>query len=308
MQDLNNRYGISLVKEIYLFFPLIAVLAAAIAGLASQEASSLCTRASGVGNRRFASSGVVGRSWLSATEQVELMSERTSRKWKSFSTAVFVAPIISIMFPGPLSFKGIICAAVAAAQAAFYLTNAEYALSTATEAVALKSRAAAIADTYANQGSRAGAVLPFTSALAGLCAAASAAAVEFLPMMSMVEVQSLISCFFPAGAALFAAAASVSKARCEVDASAASSAAATGMTGELYNSEGDPFMNVLKLIMISIQTAGKRIKVKAYKLKTATQEIYRSSLRVVMRCRIQLRLWLSRKIDRKPDDPASLSI
>lgn len=308
VQDLSNRYGISVVKEIYLFFPLIAVLGAAIAGLASQEASSLCTRASGVGNRRFASSGAVGRTWLSATEQVELMSERTSKKWKSFSTAVFVAPIISIMFPGTLSFKGIICAAVAAAQAAYYLTNAEYALSAATEAVALKSRAAAIADTYANQGSRAGAVLPFTSALAGLCAAASAAAVEFLPLISMVELQSVISCFFPAGAALFAAAASVSKARCEVDASAASSAAATGMTGELYNSEGDPFTNVIKLILTSVQTAGKRIKVKVYKLKMATQEIYRSSMRVITQYRIKLRLWLSRKGDGDPNSQISTSI
>ena len=84
-----------------------------------------------------------------------------------------------------------------------------------------------MADTYANQSSRAGSILPFTSALAGLCAAvrsfqslslklvtfantkASAAAVELLPLISVVELQSFISVIFPSGAALFTAAAAV---------------------------------------------------------------------------------------------------
>jgi hypothetical protein len=47
-------------------------------------------------------------------------------------------------------------------------------------------------------------------------AQASAAAVELLPLISIVEMQSLITIIFPTGAALFAAAASVAKARCEV--------------------------------------------------------------------------------------------
>lgn len=118
--------------------------------------------------------------------------------------------------PGPLPFKAIVCAAVAAAQAAYYLSLAEYYITDAVEAVALKARSSAIADTYANQSARAGAILPFTSALAGLCAAASAAAVEGLPFLSTVEFQSLLAMAFPSGAALFAAAASVAKARCEV--------------------------------------------------------------------------------------------
>ena len=59
--------------------------------------------------------------------------------------------------------KAIICSAVAAAQAAYYLSLAEYAIAEATNAVAIKARAAAVADTYANQGSRSGAILPFTS-------------------------------------------------------------------------------------------------------------------------------------------------
>merc|ERR1711988_1091572 len=70
-----------------------------------------------------------------------------------------------------------------------------------------------------------GAILPFTSALSALCGAATAAAVEFLPLLSAVKTQALVSTIFPAGAAVFAAAASVSKNRCEVNAAAATSAA-----------------------------------------------------------------------------------
>ena len=51
------------------------------------------------------------------------------------------------------------------------------------DAVALKTRAAAVSDTYANQGTRSGAILPFTSALGGLCAAGAAAIVEALPLI-----------------------------------------------------------------------------------------------------------------------------
>ncbi|EJK44843.1 hypothetical protein THAOC_36587, partial [Thalassiosira oceanica] len=41
----------------------------------------------------------------------------------------------------------------------------------ATDAVALKARSAAVCDTYANQGARNSAILPFTSALSAFCAA-----------------------------------------------------------------------------------------------------------------------------------------
>ena len=200
----------------YLICPLIAVLAAAIAGLATQESQGLASRAIGVGNRRFASSSSVGRTWMSATEQVEANAKRISQKWKWFALGVAPAPLIATLFPGPLSVKTIICAALAAAQAAYYLSIAEYSLAVAVDAVAFKARSAAVSDTYANQGSRAGAILPFTSALAGLCAAASAAAVELLPLVSTVELQAVVALLFPSGAALFAAAAAVSKARCEV--------------------------------------------------------------------------------------------
>lgn len=216
LKELSENFSIQFITEVYLICPLIAVLAAAIAGLATQESQGLASRAIGVGNRRFASSSSVGRTWMSATEQVEANAKRTSQKWKWFALGVAPAPLIATLFPGPLSVKTIICAALAAAQAAYYLSIAEYSLAIAVDAVAFKARSAAVSDTYANQGSRAGAILPFTSALAGLCAAASAAAVELLPLVSTVELQALVALLFPSGAALFAAAAAVSKARCEV--------------------------------------------------------------------------------------------
>lgn len=58
-----------------------------------------------------------------------------------------------------------------------------YEVARAVDAVALKARAAAVSDTYANQGARSGAILPFTSALGGLCAAAAAATVELVPLI-----------------------------------------------------------------------------------------------------------------------------
>jgi hypothetical protein len=257
------------VTELYLISPFVAVLGAAIAGLASQESRGLASRAIGVGNRRFASSSAVGRTWLSATEQVAANSLRTTDKWLSFAIGVLPAPLIAVIFPGGLSFKSIVCAAIAAAQAAYYLSIAEYSLSTAVDAVALKARSAAVADTYANQGSRAGAILPFTSALGGLCAAASAAVVEFLPLVNYVELQSALALLFPSGAALLAAAASISKARCEVDSNAASAVAASGLTGG--KNQKDPVNEVINLIILSstntLQRIIQRMKKTRYDIK-----------------------------------------
>jgi hypothetical protein len=216
IDEMSKKSGFTPSSECYFISPLVAVLSAAIAGLACQESNSLSSRAIGIGNRRFASSSGVGRTWLSATEQVELSTERLLGKWNSFAYGVLPAPILAFFIPGSIAFKGIVCAAIAAAQAAYYLSSAEFYLAAAVDAVSLKTRAAAIADTYANQGNRAGAVLPLTSALAGLCAAASAAAVELIPLIHAPQLQSLLALIFPAGASLFAAAASVAKARCEV--------------------------------------------------------------------------------------------
>jgi hypothetical protein len=140
-----KRYAVEFTPEFFLLFPLVSVLSAAIAGLATQESMGLATIAIGVGNRRFSSSKLVGRTWLSATEQIVASSKRISMKWSSFAFGVAPAPIVSALFPGSLSLKAIVCAAIATAQAAYYLAIAEYGMAEATNAVALKARSAATA-------------------------------------------------------------------------------------------------------------------------------------------------------------------
>jgi len=267
VEEISHKYNFTLISELYLVCPLVAVLAAAVAGLATQESKGLASKAIGVGNRRFASSKSVGRTWMSSTEQVAQQSSRTTDKWVTFAFGVLPGPIFATLCPGSLGFKSIVGAAIAAAQAAYYLAVCEYALACAVDAVALKARSAAVADTYANQGSRAGSILPFTSALAGLCAAASAAAAELLPLVSVVELQALIAVIFPSGAALFAAAAAVSKARCEVDAAAASEAAATGLSGDNVSTYKDPREALIEIITLTINTTWVGFKMNSKKFK-----------------------------------------
>ena len=266
--EISFRYGINLIEEVYFVCPLIAVVAAAVAGLAQQECTSQASRAAGIGNRRFASSRLVSRSWLSATEQIEKNSERAGMKWNSFSGTFVFAPLLGVLCPGGIPFKAIVVAAVAAAQAAYYITMAEYSVAQAVTAVSLKARTAAVADTYANQGSRAGAVLPFTSALAGLCAAASAATVELLPLINFIEIHNLVAVFFPTGAAMFAAAASVSKARCQVDATAASVAVSSLITDD--EDEQTPVDNVIELLRLTARTTSRRVKLRMKRFTTFT--------------------------------------
>lgn len=51
-------------SELYLISPLLSVLSAAVASLSFQETKLMTSRAISVGNRRFAGSGIVGRTWL----------------------------------------------------------------------------------------------------------------------------------------------------------------------------------------------------------------------------------------------------
>jgi hypothetical protein len=268
MDSMGVASNLQLVTEVYLCCPLISVLAAAVASLALQETKTFAQRAIGVGNRRFARSGLVGRTWLSSTEQVERRSQSYVAKWKSFSWAVLPAPLLGALVPGALPTKTIVVAALAAAQSAFFVAQAESVLSRATDAVALKARSAAVCDTYANQGARSAAILPFTSALSGLCAAATAAVVEFPFLDTLSETRTIpsmmaqmaIVSIFPALSALFAAAASVSKARCEVDAEAAMQAAST-LALQYEENEDDPVLRpwkgVLDLITLTIDSAIK---------------------------------------------------
>lgn len=265
-----NIQSAAIRTELFLLSPLAAVLSAAVACLALQETKSFSSRAISVGNRRFAKSGLVGRTWLSASEQIELNSQGTTEKWRSFSWSVLPAPIIGSLIPGAIPTKCIIVTAIAAAQSAFYLSECENTLARATDAVALKSRSAAVCDTYANQGARSAAILPFTSALSSLCAAATAAIVElpFLEVLGKIGgAPGLISsvglvALFPSLSSLFAAAASVSKARCEVDAEAAIQAAAT--LALEYDDDKDPvlrpFKGLAELVRLTASTGWTSFK------------------------------------------------
>ena len=94
-------------------------------------------------------------------------------------------------------------------------------------------------------------ILPFTSATASLCAATTVAVVELLPIIPSVLAQSLTMAAFPLFGSLVAAAASVSKARCEVDAEAATAAA-----NELSRTDGsdqiNPVESTLELVRLSV--------------------------------------------------------
>jgi len=251
--------NLQLATEIYLLCPLVGVLTAAVAGLAVQETRNFCNLAIGVGNRRFARSGLVGRTWLSSTELIARKSTSAQNKWRSFSISVLPAPLVGALLPGSLPTKTIVVAALAAAESAFYLAQAEYMLSRACDAVALKARSAAVCDTYANQGARSAAILPFTSALSGVCAAATAAIVELPFIEALAEagpmgvfLEAVAVTAFPALSALFAAAATVSKARCEVDAEASMQAAST--IALPYNDENeDPVLRPIKGVRELIQ-------------------------------------------------------
>jgi hypothetical protein len=261
---LMGSVEVSIMTEVYLACPLISVLSAAVCSLALQDTKVFAKRAMSVGNRRFAKSGLVGRTWLSAGEQITGKSNNYRSKWRTFCLSVLPAPILGAFVPGAaLATKSIIVAALAAAQSAYFLAECEYCLAKATDAVAIKARSAAVCDTYANQGARSAAILPFTSALSGLCAAATAAIVE-LPYLETLSAAgtftSLMSemvavAVFPALSTLFAAAAAVSKARCEVQAEAAVQAAST--LALEYDTEGDedpilrPFRGVAELIRLT---------------------------------------------------------
>ena len=200
-------------------------------------------------------------------------SASASIKWRNFALAVLPSPLIAALIPGALPTKTIVAAALAAAQSAYYLAQAESTLARATDAVAIKARSAAVCDTYANQGTRSAAILPFTSALCGLCAAATAALVELPFVEALASTGTVFGSLglsasvaaFPAASALFAAAASVSKARCEVDAEAAVQAAST--LAIPYEDENEdpilrPLAGVFELIRLTFQSSVLRAPLK----------------------------------------------
>lgn len=287
LASLAVEKNLQLVTEVYLCCPLVAVLSAAVSSLALQETRSFSQQAISVGNRRFAKSGLVGRTWLSSTEQIERKSKNAAHKWKTFAFSVLPAPILGALVPGALPTKTIVVSALAAAQSAWFLAQCEHTLSRATDAVALKARSAAVCDTYANQGARAAAILPFTSALSSLCAAATAAIVEF-PFMEEVALKGgvipemLIVGLFPTFSAMFAAAASVSKARCEVDAEAAMQAASTLALGYDAVGEDDPVLRPLRGVMDLIKLTAQSSVLEPLKRRVKNSWFLKSSAKLLL--------------------------
>ena len=62
---------------------------------------------------------------LTPPSQVTKTSFQIGSKWSNFAWATLPAPLLGALCPGPISFKCIVCAATAAAQAAYYLASAE---------------------------------------------------------------------------------------------------------------------------------------------------------------------------------------
>jgi hypothetical protein len=137
-----------MIAELYLLCPLVSVLAAAVANLALEETRGYASQAINVGVRRFSKRTAVGRTWLSSVEQIQKASVSKTGRWWSFAGSVLPAPILGSIVGGPsLSAKCIVVAALAAAQSAYFLAQAEGVLARATDAVALKARSAAVCDT-----------------------------------------------------------------------------------------------------------------------------------------------------------------
>lgn len=212
---LLDQLGMARHTELMLVCPIASMFSSAVAALAELECVTWSKAAQNLGRRRFATRSNVGRSWQSQTEMVFNKDLRERQRWASFVWGISPAPLVALLVRGGLGFKAIVATASAAVQAAYYFASAENAVARATASVAIKARTAAVADTYANQASRISALLPFTSALAGLCAAVATV---------LVEVQPTVSAIFPTLGALCAAAASVSKACCQADAAAARTA------------------------------------------------------------------------------------
>jgi hypothetical protein len=261
LENFGEDMNIQASTEFYLVMPLVSVLGAAIAGLAFQDVQSLCNRAISTGTRRFAKSNSVGEKWLSATELVLAESDTNTKKLWYFATSTLPAPLFAALFPASLPVKAVVAATAAAAQAAYYLNDAEYELARAEDAVALKIRAKAVANTYATQGYRSAAILPYTSALGGLAVPVSAALVEMVPLVhSSPFLLALVFGAFPTAAAAVAGAASISKARCQVNAAASKHAAENFAHASLKATDRsqkgslDPILNVFNLIKLTVNS------------------------------------------------------
>jgi uncharacterized membrane protein len=76
------------------------------------------------------SRAVQNPSWFIApwpvASQVEATAFSSTNRLTLFAYGTLPAPMMAVFFPGALSFKAVVAASVAAAQAAYFLTAAEY--------------------------------------------------------------------------------------------------------------------------------------------------------------------------------------
>ena len=92
---------IQFATEALLVPPLFATLAAAVAGLATEEARDFASESVGLGARRFATSEQVGATWMSTTEQINARARSSTTRWQSYAANTLPAPVIASLFiPG----------------------------------------------------------------------------------------------------------------------------------------------------------------------------------------------------------------
>ena len=227
------------VRTAYLLVcPVASILAATVASLAQIEVSNKCAKAQALGRRRFATRRDVGRTWQSATELVDSGAERERQNLQGFGTSLIPGPLAASLVSASsgTAFKAVVGSAAAAAQAALYLTIAEYSLARATESVSAKSRTAAVAEAWNAQAQLANGRVPAASAVAILCMALTCLSVEVLPRA--------LCLVFPFCAAFFVTLASKFRAltRGSVDAVAA---AADQLAGLDDGSDDDPLLPIV---------------------------------------------------------------
>ena len=158
--------------------PAVSILAASVAVVAEQDSRRRCDKAQALGRRRFATSENVGYTWRSVVELSQDEAKADTALWVGFARSILPAPFAAafMTYSGSFALAAPVASAVAAAQAAYHLTAAEYGIARATESVAAKGRTAAVADAYSKQARKACA-----SALAGRALAAQALVVEVAP-------------------------------------------------------------------------------------------------------------------------------
>ena len=163
--------------------PAVSILAASVAVVAEQDSRRRCDKALALGRRRFATSENVGYTWRSVVELSQDEARAETALWLGFARSILPAPFAAafMTYSGSFALAAPVASAVAAAQAAYYLTAAEYGIARATESVAAKGRTAAVADAYSKQARKACARVPLASATAALACATCALVVEVAP-------------------------------------------------------------------------------------------------------------------------------